>query len=92
MTVDTLEYAQDLEAAGVSREQAQAHARALKKAADVGLVTKADLENAVGRLEARVDTGLSRLRADIEAAMWKHTVGILLGVLAIGGLLIRFLR
>lgn len=77
MAVDTLDYAKKLEAAGVSRPQAEAHAQALKDAVDAGLATKLDLD-ALGHR--------------IEAAMWKHTAGILLGVLAIGGLLIRFVK
>jgi hypothetical protein len=55
MTIDTLEYAKELQAAGVTAQQAEAHARALKKAVDAGLITKPDLEAAVQRLEGRID-------------------------------------
>lgn len=81
MTVDTLDYVKKLEAAGVDRRQAEAHAEALRDTVVTQLATKTDLDNAVTQIEARM-----------EALLWKHTAGILLGVLAIGGLLIRFLK
>lgn len=79
MAVDTLSYAKKLEAAGVERRQAEAHAEALKGAVDAGLATKPDLDALAHRLESKFET-----------LLWKHTAGILLGVLAIGGLLLRF--
>jgi hypothetical protein len=43
MAIDTLEYTKSLEAAGVPRQQAEAHAQALKAAAADQLATKQDL-------------------------------------------------
>jgi hypothetical protein len=40
MTIDTLEYTKKLEAAGVDRKVAEAHAEALKAAVETSLVTK----------------------------------------------------
>jgi hypothetical protein len=81
MSVDTLEYAKELESAGVTPEQAEAHARALKKAVDGGLATKADLETLGHRLEA---------------ALWRHSFGTVVAtvglVLGLGGLLLRLVR
>ena len=121
MTVDTLGYVKRLEAAGVPRAQAEAHAEALRDEIAPQLVTSADLGFAVDRLETRIDHVEERLGARIdaldakfenrfdaldakfegridnqtqriEAMIWKAAVAILGGGLAIGGLLIRFLR
>ena len=51
MTVDTLEYVKQLEAAGVDRKQAEAHAAALRRAAEADIPSKEDFAN----LRARVD-------------------------------------
>ena len=54
---DTLGIVRDLEAAGVERRQAEAHAEAVAKAANAGhgeLATKADLKAAVAELETRL--------------------------------------
>ena len=68
---DTLTTARELEAAGVERRQAEAHAEALRRAvsADRGqLATKADL--------AEVRTDLADLKAD----MLKVAIGVAIGV------------
>lgn len=65
MTIDTLDYATELEAAGVDRKQAQAHARALKKAVDTGLATKPDLDKAVTVLRSDIAGFRAELKADI---------------------------
>lgn len=74
--------AKKLEAAGIDRKQAEAHANALNEAVEPHLVTKSVLTSAVAVLEAKIDGMGQRF----EAALWKHTAGLLLGVLAIGGL------
>jgi hypothetical protein len=51
MTIDTLEYVKELEAAGVDRKQAEAHAAALRRAAASDLPSKEDFTN----MRARVD-------------------------------------
>ena len=64
-TFNPLEAARDLEAAGVERKQAEAHAEALRRAATADrdeLATKADLT------ELRAD--LAGLRADLYRALW----------------------
>ena len=63
---DTLRIARDLEAAGIERRHAEAHAEALRIVADsaraeaatkadlAGFATKADLETAIASLETRI--------------------------------------
>ena len=132
MTVDTLNYMKRLEAAGVPRAQAEAHAEALHDVVAEQLVTGSDLGAAVDRLESKIEAESARLDAKFEnrftllegkidsrfvafegkltsevnrldgkidlamqrfeAALWRHTVTVILAVLTIGGLLIRFVR
>ena len=54
MTIDTLEYVKKLEAAGVDRKLAEAHAEALRATVVQDLVTKNDLQIEVQRLEAKI--------------------------------------
>jgi len=54
MTLDTLEYAKRLEAAGVERRQAEAQAEALRDVVATQLVTKQDLKEAVSELRAEM--------------------------------------
>ena len=76
-TIDTLSYVKRLEAAGVERKTAEAHAEAINANVLPQLATKADLRE---------------LASDIKQEMWKQSIGILLGGLMIGGFLIRFLK
>jgi hypothetical protein len=62
--------------------------RSLKGTATSTIATSADIENAVALLNAKIEA-MTRL---LEAALWKHTLGIILNVLVIGGLLIWFIR
>jgi predicted RNase H-like nuclease (RuvC/YqgF family) len=55
VTIDTLEYVKKLEAAGVDRRQAEAHAAAVRDTVATQLASKADLDAAVVRLEAKID-------------------------------------
>jgi len=76
MTIDTLAYAKELEAAGVDRRAAVAHDEALTKHVLPDLVSKPDLEQALDRLE-------NRLRIAIKQTAHQQTVrffGMLLGV------------
>jgi hypothetical protein len=59
MTLDTRDYARKLEAAGVPRPQAEAHAVALRDTIVPALATKADLE----ALRAATKVDLEALRA-----------------------------
>ncbi len=77
MSIDTLGYVKRLEGAGMERKVAEAHAEALRDDVVPQLATKADLD---------------RLGDRFETALWKHSVAIILGVLAVGGFLIRFLK
>jgi hypothetical protein len=54
MTIDTLEYVKRLEAAGVERKLAEAHAEALRATVVQDLATKHDLLTEIQRLEAKV--------------------------------------
>ena len=58
---DTLAYARRLKEAGVSDEQAEAHAEAVRSAMTHGVATKADL---------------AELRADIYRALWIQGAGL----------------
>ena len=66
MTIDTLEIARELEAAGLDRKLAEAHAGVLLRAVTGAAASKADLENAVLRLEAKIDGDISRLEAKVD--------------------------
>ena len=54
MTVDTLEYTKKLEAAGLDRKLAEAHAEALRSAVASELATKADLTTETQRLDSKL--------------------------------------
>jgi hypothetical protein len=71
MTIDTLEYVKKLEAAGVERKLAEAHAEALREAVAREVATKADVEAGVLRLDNRIDTSAQALRADFETRFQK---------------------
>jgi len=86
MSIDTLGYVKRLEAAGVTRAQAEAHAEALRGEVVPQLATSADLSHLGDKLDAKIDTVANRF----EALLWKHSVAIILAVLAVGGFLIRF--
>jgi hypothetical protein len=88
MAVDTLYYVKRLEAVGIERRQAEAHAEALRDTVAPQLATKADLDAAVIRLEHKIDS----LGQRFETMLWKHSAAIILAVLAIGGVLVRFVR
>jgi len=60
----------------------------VKRHATSTIATSADVENAIALLNAKIE-GMTRR---IETALWKHTLGVILNVLVIGGLLIWFIR
>ena len=67
-TFDTLTTARKLEAAGVERRQAEAHAEALREAVSAdrdALATKADLDAKLAELETRLRADLAT-KADLE--------------------------
>ena len=68
-TFNPLAAARDLEAAGIERRQAEAHAEVLRQAVTADrdeLATKADLD----RLDGKLETRLAALRADLYRALW----------------------
>lgn len=68
--INTLKYAQRLEAAGFSRSQAEAQALVIQDALDDSMhpfATKSDLNIAVARLDAKIDGVETRLRSEINA-------------------------
>ena len=68
--INTLKYAQRLEAAGFSRSQAEAQALVIQDALDDSMhpfATKSDLNVAVARLDAKIDGVETRLRSEISA-------------------------
>jgi hypothetical protein len=70
MAVDTLAYSKALEAAGISRSAAEAQAEALAKHVLPELVTKADLEIAIERLEHRLTLRLIAVVGAFNAALF----------------------
>ena len=70
MTIDTLAYTKALEAAGVERGAAEAHAEALTTHVLPQLVTKADLEIAIERLEHRLTLRLIGIVGAFDAALF----------------------
>ncbi len=77
MTVDTLAYTKALEASGVERKTAEAHAEALTKHVLPDLVTKTDLaaakvelEQAMERIEHRLTLRLIGIVGAFDAALF----------------------
>lgn len=83
MTVDTLTYTKKLEAAGIPRQAAEAHAEALKSAVDAGLATAAELE-AIG---AKVGEKMSTLEGKVSLITWMLGFNIILSLAILGKLL-----
>lgn len=79
MSIDTLGYVKRLEAAGITREHAEAHAKALQVELVPQLATTNDLTRMGERLEAKFET-----------LLWKHTAAIILAVMAAVGFAMRF--
>lgn len=75
-TFNPLAVARDLEAAGVERRQAEAHAEALRQAVTADrdeLATKADLAVTEGRLDAKltaIKAELAVAKAELAAVKW----------------------
>ena len=83
-TFDTLAAVQKLEAAGVDRKQAEAHAEVLRDS-HARLATKADIARLEGKLDTTADTMLTKtdlveLRTEIYRALWIQT-GVIVGAI-----------
>jgi len=76
MTIDTLASAKALEAAGVERQAAEAHAEALTHHVLPDLVGKTDLDRAVERLEHRIDQAVEQSEHRLTVRFFGMTLGI----------------
>jgi hypothetical protein len=76
MTIDTLAYAKELEAAGVARQAAEAHAIALTRHVLPDLATKADLDRAIERLENRIDHAVEQSEHRLTGRVFGMVLGI----------------
>ena len=87
MALDTLAYTKHLESAGVARAQAEAHAEALRLHITPELATN----EAVTRLELKIDASEARLRADVqEAVATLHGYGLRLLGLGVAAMALLF--
>ena len=66
MSIDTLQYAKELEAAGLDRKLAEAHAAALRKAVEREIATKQDVDAAANRVEQKVGTRIHDLEVRLD--------------------------
>jgi len=74
MTIDTLDYVKKLEAAGIDRKVAEAHAQALRATVVQDLATKHDLQTEAQRLEAKFQLLTWMIGFNLDATMavlWK---------------------
>ena len=69
MVIDTLSYVKRLESAGVPRQQAEAHAEAMRAEIVPQVATKADVDMAVIILRKDLDAGLAGVRKDLDAGL-----------------------
>lgn len=85
MAIDTLAYAKSLEAAGVDRRAAEAHAEALTHHVFPDLVTKADLAATKSDLERAIE----QAKHDLTVRVF----GLVLGIVGVmNGILFALLR
>jgi hypothetical protein len=66
VTIDTLEYVKRLEAVGVPRPQAEAHAEAIRDTLAPQLATKADIDRLAQATKADIDRLAQATKADID--------------------------
>jgi len=82
ITFDTLDAAQDLEAAGIERRQAEAITRTVRAASTAAredladLASKKDLEAAILASKKDLEAAIASLRADLYRALWVQGIGI----------------
>ena len=69
MVIDTLSYVKRLESAGVPRQQAEAHAEAMRAEIVPQVATKADVDTAVIMLRKDLDAGLAGVRKDLDVGL-----------------------
>ena len=86
---DTLTTARELEAAGVERRQAEAHAEALRRAVSADrdeLATKADIDTLRRETLAHFAT-----KADLYRALWIQAAALIGTQLAVAGFIVHLL-
>jgi hypothetical protein len=83
MTIDTLAYAKHLEAAGIARQAAKAHAEAPTQHVLPDLVTKVDLDQAADRLEHRLTLAIEQTAHQQTVHVFGMTLGIVVVMNAI---------
>jgi hypothetical protein len=75
--MDTLRYADKLEALGISHEQAKGMAKALNEELKESTITKADLATAVAELKGEMNANTAKLRGEIGTSSSKLEVKII---------------
>jgi hypothetical protein len=66
MRIDTLEYVKKLEAAGVDRKIAEAHASVLREVVEGEVATKRGVDDAAHRLDTQLGSRIHKLDVDFE--------------------------
>jgi hypothetical protein len=79
--IDTLQLAQDLEAAGMDRKQAEQVSRSLDKAARERLASRTDLEKFTEVMAAKLDSQFHKLTAMVAVALLAH-LAVVWGIIA----------
>jgi hypothetical protein len=96
MAIDTLAYVKTLEAAGVDRRAAEAHAEALTGHVLPDVATKADIDQLRQAMRADIHQLRQATRADLEQMKHELTVrvfGLVLGIVgAMNAVLFALLR
>lgn len=94
MAFDTLRYSKRLRAVGFTEEQAEAQAEALGEAIRDTLVTKADLNEAVHKLQLEITELRSEFRTeirDVQTNILKWIIPLMIGQTAVIAALVRLL-
>jgi hypothetical protein len=83
LKIDTLKFAKELTEAGMTQAQAEAIVRGVAEADTSDLATKADiaavksdLKAEIARLEARIDTAIAELKAEMFRFLYLQAAGI----------------
>jgi hypothetical protein len=99
MTIDTLDYVKKLEAAGVDRHAAEAHAEALRAAIEDELATKADIQRleantkaAIHRLEASISRLEAKIDTELRAEIMKYMIAQMFVMIGVFFALLRLVR
>ena len=88
---DSLEYVQDLEAAGVPRKQAEAQAKALRKIVDERLVTRDYLDLKMREVDVRFGELEAKMR-ELEYSLIIKLRSMIIGSVAVIAALLKIMR